>query len=171
MSKTRSVGCYGGHVPDRPDPEREIWAHDAALSLLLGQLIHTVERLPPGRRPVWWADHAEDLRVQATVSDLYFDLTDGLDAHHHAEFARLLEEAAERLRQHGEVTPDDVAGWPVPVTFRGADREDTEPVAELGHAMAALIRGTLPEPPAGTLWFYGAPGGRSTIVTTVPPSG
>jgi hypothetical protein len=150
-------------VPDRPDPQREIWVYDVALSLLLGELIRTVERLPPGRRPAWWAARAEDLRVQAMVSDLYLDLTDDLDAGDHGEFARLLEEAAERLRQHGAVTPDDVAGWPVPVTFRGDGPEDTEPVAELGHALADLIRGTLPQPPAGTLWFYGAPGGRSTI--------
>lgn len=170
MSRTRSVGCYGGHVPDHPDPEREIWAYDAALSLLLAQVIRTVERLPPERRPAWWAGRVEDLRVQATVSDLYLDLTDDLDADHHGELARLLEEAAERLRQRGAVTPGDVAGWPVAVTFRGDEPEDTEPVAELGHAMADLVRGTLPEPPAGTLWFFGAPGGRSTIVMTVPPA-
>jgi hypothetical protein len=139
MSTTRSVGCYGGQVPDRPDPEREIWAHDAALSLLLDEVIRAVEREPPERRPAWWAAHAEVLGVQATVSDLYFDLTDELDAADHEEFARLLEEAADRLGDAGE------------------------PVAELGHAIAALIRGTLPEPPAGTLWYYGAPGGRSTI--------
>ncbi|GAA0950569.1 hypothetical protein Vau01_042160 [Virgisporangium aurantiacum] len=132
-------------MPDRPDPEREIWVYDRALSLLLGEVIGTVERLPTERQPAWWATHVEDLRVQATVSDLYFDLTDELDAHHHDEFARLLEEAAERLRH------------------RGGEPDDPEPVAELGHALADLIRGTLPEPPAGTLWFYGAPGGRSTI--------
>jgi hypothetical protein len=136
MTTTRSVGCYGGHVPDRPDPEREIWAHDAALSSLLGHVIGTVERMPPDRRPAWWAGHAEVLRVQATVSDLYFDLTDELDAADHEEFARLLEDAAEG------------------------------PVAELGHALAELIRGTLPEPPPGTLWFYGGPDGRSTIPLT-----
>jgi hypothetical protein len=124
-------------VPDRPDPEREIWVHDAALSLLLGEVIRAVEESPPQRRPAWWAARAEVLRVQAMASDLYVDLTDELDAHHHDEFARLLEEAGERL--------------------------DAGPVAELGHALADLIRGTLPEPPAGTLWFYGAPGGRSTI--------
>lgn len=161
MSRTRSVGCYGGHVPDRPDPEREIWVYDAALSLLLGEVIRTVEDLPAERRPAWWATRAEDLRMQAMVSDLYFDLTDELDADHHGEFARLLEEAAERLRQRGAVTPDDAAGWPGP--DRGDEQGDLEPVAELGHALADLIRGTLPEPPAGTQWFYGAPGGRSTI--------
>jgi hypothetical protein len=136
MTRTRSVGCYGGHVPDRPDPEREIWVHDAALSLLLDEVIRTVEGLPPDRRPAWWAARADDLHMQAMVSDLYFDLTDGLDAHDHVEFARLLEEAGERL---------------------------TGAAAELGHALADLIRGTLPEPPTGTLWYFGAPGGRSTI--------
>jgi hypothetical protein len=38
---------------------------------------------------------------------------------------------------------------------------DTKPVAELGRALAALLRGPLYPPPPGTLWYYGFPGGRT----------
>ncbi len=45
MSKTKSVGCYGGPVPERPDPWREISAYDESLSLVLAQVIGIVEEI------------------------------------------------------------------------------------------------------------------------------
>jgi hypothetical protein len=71
------------------------------------------------------------------------------------------------LLARGVLTAQEAAAWIVledePVTFRGTDPEDTEPFAELGYALAELIRGTLPPPPPGSWWFYGGPGGRRTI--------
>ncbi|GAA0898397.1 hypothetical protein GCM10009557_73660 [Virgisporangium ochraceum] len=168
MSRAKSVGCYGGHPPDRADPQREIWVYDTALSLVLAHVIRAVERLTPDRRPVWWADHEHDLRVQVVVSDLFLDLTDGLDAAHHGELARLLEDAAAEVRRRGTFTAADAAAWPVlgtdTVPHRDDGSDDTAPAAELGEAMAALLRGTLPPAPAGSMWFDGPPGGRTTIV-------
>ncbi|MFY1691722.1 hypothetical protein [Plantactinospora sp. WMMB782] len=167
MSSTRSVGCYGGHTPKRPDPRREIWASDAALSLLLAQLIRDVEGRPPDRRPDWWADRVAGLRVQAVVGDFFLDLALGLDAAQREEFAGLLADAAARIGDRRTFTAVEAAGWRVlddkTVIFRGDRPAATGPVAELGQALADLIRGTLPAPPPGHLWYYGAPGGLRTI--------
>jgi hypothetical protein len=167
VSKTKSVGLYGRRPPYRPDPRREIWVYDAALSVLLAQVIRTVEELPPARRPAWWASCEGDLRIQATISDFFFDLHLGLEDDQREEFARLLEDAAACLLKQRAFTADEAAGWRVlddlTVIFRGTEPEDTGPVAELGQALADLIRGTLPAPPPNMLWFYGAPGGRRAI--------
>jgi hypothetical protein len=83
------------------------------------------------------------------------------------ELAGLLVEAADRLRARGALMAEEAADCTVlddePVIFRGADPVDTARVAELGYALAELIRGTLPASPPGLWWFYGASGGRSTI--------
>ncbi|GAB1641436.1 hypothetical protein [Krasilnikovia sp. MM14-A1259] len=172
MSKTKTVACYGGPSPKRPDPQREIWVYDAALSLLLAQVIRSVESAPPDDRPNWWADRAEELRLQATVSDISFELAGGSGAGEREEFAELLEDAADRLRDRGIFTAAEAAGWQViddeTVIFRGDSATDTEPVAELGRALAALLRGPLPAPPAGTIWLYGSPGGRTTLGVVNP---
>jgi hypothetical protein len=55
-----------------------------------------------------------------------------------------------------------------PVIFRGDQPMDTKPVAELGRALAALLRGPRYPPPPGTVWCYGWPGGRATVRTGDP---
>jgi hypothetical protein len=166
VSKTKSVGLYGRAWPSRPDPQREIWVYDAALSVLLAQVIRMVEDMPAQGRPHWWAGCENDLRVQCAISDFVFDLYLGLNDAQREQFARLLENASDALLRRQTVTPEEAAGWRVlddlPVIFRGSEPQDTQPIAELGRALAGLIRGSLPAPPPQTLWFYGAPGGRTT---------
>ncbi|WP_328320856.1 hypothetical protein OHA70_22875 [Kribbella sp. NBC_00382] len=36
--------------------------------------VDNVAALPMTLRPGWWSQYEEELRIQATVSDLYFDL-------------------------------------------------------------------------------------------------
>ncbi|GAA4609096.1 hypothetical protein BJY16_007161 [Actinoplanes octamycinicus] len=161
MSKTRSIGCYGAPPPDQPDPGREIWAYDGALAILLGQLLRDVEGIPPEHRPGWWDAHVEEVRTQAMVSDLFFDVALGLEQAQREEFAELLDDTAARLLERAPRTPGQADDWHL--VFRGDHAYDVGPVAELGQALATLLRGRLPEPPPGTLWLYGAPGGRTTI--------
>ncbi|GIE99652.1 hypothetical protein [Paractinoplanes rishiriensis] len=167
MSKTKSVGCYGGPVPERPDPWREIWAYDEALSLVLAQVVRIVEELPADERPRWWAAVEHDLRMHAVVTDLYLDLGLELETAGREEFARLLEDAATRLRDRKEFTAEQAAAWEVhegaTVIFRSAEPRATEPAAELAGALAVLLRGKLEAPSPGALWRYGAPGGREEV--------
>ena len=146
--------------------------YDAALSVLLAQMIRMVEDMPAQGRPHWWAACEHDLRIQSAISDFVFDLHLGLDDAQREQLAQLIEGAADALLSRQTVTPEEAAGWRVlddlPVIFRGNEPQDTRPVAELGWALAALIRGSLPAPPAQTLWFYGAPGGRTTILMRQP---
>ncbi|NUT45908.1 MAG: hypothetical protein HOV94_01125 [Saccharothrix sp.] len=157
MTGTKAVGLHG----------TELWAYDASLSLVLAQAVRLVEESSPDRRPAWWSGVDRELRVHAVITEFHLDLDLGLDAGQREELAQLFDEAAELVRERGLFTADEAAVWPIlddtPVKFRGADPEPTAPAAELGHALAQLIRGTLPPPPTGTWWFYGAPGGRRTI--------
>lgn len=161
MSKTRSIGCYGGPPPDLPDPRREIWAYDGALSILLGQLLRDVDGIPPEHRPGWWDSHVEELRTQAMFSDLFFDVALGLPSDEREVLADLFEETAARLRERPARTPGQADDWHL--VFRGDHAYDVGPIAELGQALSDLLRDRLAEPPPGTLWLYGAPGGRTTI--------
>ena len=69
MSMATTGSCYWERRwPERPDPQREIWVYDVALSLPLAQVIRSVESLPPDSRPTWWAPSVEELRVVATIS-------------------------------------------------------------------------------------------------------
>ena len=167
VGKTKPVGLYGRDWPRRPDPQHQIWAYDAALSVLLAQVIRTVEDMPAEGRPHWWAACEHDLRAQSAISEFAFDLHLGLDDAQREQFARLLEDAADTLLRRRTVTPEEAAAWRVlddlPVIFRGSEPQDTQPIAELGQALAELIRDSLPAPPPESLWFYGAPGGRTTI--------
>jgi hypothetical protein len=146
-----------------------MWVYDVALAVVLAQVVSLVEQAPPARRPGWWSGVVGQLRVHATVGDLAFDLDLGLTGAERVELAGLLVEAADQLLARGVLTTDEAADWTVlddqPVIFRGRDPVDTGPFAELGYALAQLIRGTLPAPPPGSWWFYGAPGGRRTIAT------
>jgi hypothetical protein len=147
--------------------DRRMWVYDASISVLFAQVIRDVEEMPAARRPVWWPNVMQDLRVQAAISDFYVDLDLGLDGAQHEEFAQLIDDASAALLRRGTFTADEAAAWKVlddiSVTFRGTEPVDLAPAADVGAALIALIRGTLPSAPPGTWWFYGPPKGRSTI--------
>lgn len=76
------------------------------------------------------------------------------------------------MKQREFFTAEEAAGWKVhgneTVIFRGGTALDTGPVAELGRALSALLRGVLPAPPPGTMWLYGWPGGRTALTVANP---
>lgn len=149
-----------------------MWAYDASLSLVLAQTVRLAEESSPDRRPAWWTRVERKLREQTVVPDVYFDLDLGLNDIEREQLAQLFDQAAEVVRARGVFTADEAAGWPVldgiPVIFRGEEPQQTAPAAELGHALAQLIRGVLPPPPAGTVWYYGPASGRTTLDLAQP---
>ena len=146
---------------------RNIWVYDASVSVLLAQVIRAVEDMPAARRPVWWLNIVQDMRSAAALTYFGIDLDLGLDDIQREEFAELVDDAGAVLLRRGTFTADEAAAWKVlddmSVTFRGTEPADLAPAAEVGTALTALIRGTLPPAPEGTWWFYGPPGGRTTI--------
>lgn len=157
MSKTSTVGLRG----------QEFWVFDVSLSLALAETVRLVELMPETERPSWWSSVDEQLRVHATINDLFFDLDLGLTDPHRAELADLFDQAATRLTAREVFTREQAAAWKVlddyPVMFRGSEPFETAPAAELASALASLIRGTLPPAPPRTWWLYGWPGGRTTL--------
>jgi hypothetical protein len=147
--------------------DRDIWVYDASFSVLFAQVIQAVEEMPTERRPVWWPAVVQDLRRHAAITFLSLDLDLGLDDTQREEFAQLIDDASAALLGRRTFTPDEAAAWKVlddiSVVFRGTEPVDLSPAADVGDALTALIRGTLPPAPPGTWWFCGAPKGRSTI--------
>jgi hypothetical protein len=139
--------------------------YDASMSLVLAQTLRLVEDRSPDRRPGWWSTVERDLRVHAVITEAHLDLW--LDDAQRDELARLFDEVAELVRERRFFTIEAAAAWPVlddlTVRFRGREPMATAPAAELGHALAQLVRGVLPASPGGTWWFYGTPSGRSLI--------
>lgn len=144
-----------------------MWIYDASLALLLTQLVRIVQAQPAAQRPRWWPDVVEGLRIDAAYGDRYFDVGLDLGKPEQLELAALYDLAADQLRARRVVTPEQAATWIVlddePVIFRGNEAVDTEPTAQLSHALADLIRGTFPSAPSGQRRYYGVPDGPLTI--------
>jgi hypothetical protein len=147
--------------------DRQIWVYDASVSVLLAQVIRAVDEMPAARRPVWWPSVVKEMRSIAALTYWGLDLDLGLDDTQREEFAQLIDDARAALLRRGRFTADEAAAWKLlddmSVIFRGTEPADLAPAAEVGAALTALIRGTLPPSPPGTWWFYGPPSGRTTI--------
>jgi hypothetical protein len=166
MSKTASVSFR----------ERNLWAYDVSLSILLAELINVITDLDPGQYQGWLADLLPDLRRHAVVgADFHLDLDLGLTDPQRDHLLTLIAAATERLRQRETITAAEAADWEVldghTVIWRSAPAVGTSPIAELGEAITALVRGTLPDPPRGTWWLFGMTGGPGTIAIDVEGSG
>ncbi len=161
MSKTASISFRG----------RNLWAFDVSLSVLFAELINVIGDRSPGQRREWLADLLPDLRVHAVVgADFHLDLDLGLTDRQRSHLLTLMAEASQRLRERRTISAAQAAAWEVrdgrPVIWRSAPAVDTSPIADLGDAIIELARGTLPDPPRGTWWLFGLPGGPSTIAMT-----
>jgi hypothetical protein len=166
MSRTASVSFR----------ERNLWAYDVSLSILLAELIDVIRDLDRGRCPRWLADLLPDLRCHAVVgADLHLDLDLGLTDPQRDYLLTLVAEASRRLRERETITAAEAADWEVldghTVIWRSAPAVATSPIAELGEAVTELVRGTLPHPPRGTWWLFGMTGGPDTIVMDSERSG
>jgi hypothetical protein len=146
---------------------RYLWTYDVSLSIMLAEAIWVGEELPADQRPEWLSDALDQFRVCAVVSDFAFVIDRIWLADRVGLLRSLLVEVGRRLAARGRLTVDEVATWNVldgdTIDLRGAEVVDMAEVVELTQATIELIDGTLPEPPPGTLWMYGFPGGRSTV--------
>ena len=135
--------------------ERNLWAYDVSLSILLAELIDVITGLDPGQCPRWVADLLPDLRRHGVVgADFHLDLDLGLTDQQRDHLLALIAQASQRLRERETITAAEAAEWEVldghTVIWRSAPAVGTSPIAALGEALSALVRGTLPDPPHGT---------------------
>lgn len=142
------------------------WAYDVALGVFLKHVIDAASSHDQGGSK-WLADATAWWRVVACVGDYGLRIDSEWSADQLAVFAELAHRACAQIAGAEVIHAADVASWKVlnnqTIFLRGATELRTTPIVELGRAVIALVHGTLPEPPPGTCWYFGAPDGRSTI--------
>lgn len=163
MSKKQAVSFR-----DRDD---WFWAYDVGLGVLLKHLIEvaTEDEVDP------WLDRVRAewrTTMEVAGSGLGLDLGIGWSAHEVDRFLKMVDKACDALSYREGIPAAEIQSWPVFVGVqnptRGAATVDTKPVIELGRAIQALVRGTLPEPPEGVCWLYGTPEGRIVLRLPAP---
>jgi hypothetical protein len=134
------------------------WAYDVALGVFLKHLVDAAEASDQADLP-WLSNAVPSWRTVACISDYGLTLDEDWSAAQQRTFIALAEEACERLASRESIPAKEIVAWllldDLRIFPRGATEVYTEPVVELGRAVIALISGTLPEPPIGTVWFYG----------------
>jgi hypothetical protein len=165
MSRTASVSFQ----------ERNLWAYDVSLSILLAELINVISDLDLAKRPSWLSELLPDLRRHAILgANAHLDLDLGLSEPEREQLLVLIAEASRRLRERETITAAEAAAWEVldghTVIWRSVPTVATCDIADLGDAIIGLVRGTLPTPPDGTWWLYGLPGGPRTIKMDSKPA-
>ena len=157
MSKTLFVEFRG----------RGFWAYDVISGVFLKHLIDTASRgLGDGSQP-WLVGAIANWRVSAVISDLGFFLDDDWSDQQIKTFTALAEKACKELSRRCEIPADEIASWPIlddlKIFPRGLPAVGTQSPIRLGQAVIQLVNGSLPEPPAGTWWFFGTEDAPRTL--------
>lgn len=143
------------------------WAYDVALNIFLKHLIDAAETRLAAANEAWLAEAVSWWRVVAGVGDYGLEIDGAWSESQLDAFVGLADQACQVLALRDRIPADEIAAWPIlddlHIFPRGATEVRTGPVIELGRAIIAIVRGTLPTAPAGTLWLYGTPEGRETI--------
>ncbi len=151
--------------------DQGFWAYDVALGIFLKHLIDDGQARAAANGDAWLAEAVSDWRIIAGVSDYGLAIDDEWSAAQIDVFVDLADEACRSLMRRESFSAEEIEAWPivddVRLHPRGATDVSTAPVVELGRAIIALVNGSLPAAPAGTLWFYGTPEGRRTIACAV----
>lgn len=124
MSKTASVSFR----------ERNLWAFDVSLSILLAELINVINDLGPDQCPLWLVDLVPDLRVHAVVgADFHLDLDLGLTDQQRRHLLALTAEACRRLHERETITAAEAASWVVVAGLESASAEAGEDLEGRDH--------------------------------------
>jgi hypothetical protein len=151
MSKTLFIKFRG----------RGFWAYDVTFSVLMKHLIDAAGAHPSCVEP-WLAEATWRWRVDAVICDLGMYLNDAWTPPQLATVIELLTRACEALSLRDEISREEIEGWVLlddgrtqpRLWTRGAESVRTTPIVRMGEAIIAVLRGALPEAPAGHWWFY-----------------
>jgi len=164
MSKSKFV-AYG---------DRGFWAYDVALGVFLKHLIDTAEPLVGSQDNDWLKDAISEWRIVAVVDPYGLEINRNWSPTQLDVFVNLVGQACNSLAERKAIGFVEIHRWPIldeySLDTRGASEVETGPVVELGQAILGLIDGSLPDPPLGSLWFFGWPEGRTTILMRNEPS-
>jgi hypothetical protein len=143
------------------------WTYDVGLAVFLKHLIDAA--IPRSLFPDdgWLVEAISDWRRVAVIPDIGLEVDATWSASQLATFVELADQACVVLARREMYSADEIASWELfdelRIFPRGATHIQTGPVVELGRALIALVHGSLPAPPTGRQWLYGAPEGRMTI--------
>ncbi len=145
---------------------RFFWAYDVAAGIFLKYLIDEAEASAYANEQ-WLSDAVRRWRLQAAITEFGLTLEEHWSSAQRQAFLELAEGACKKIATRESIPAEEVASWLLADDLHIFPRSTkgilTEPIVELGHAVVALVSGTLPRPPKGEAWFYGPPDGRSTI--------
>lgn len=135
------------------------------LGVFVKYLVDAIEASGQAQTP-FLAEAIRSWRI-APIYDFWPGSGRVMEAAAEANFIDFTEQACAKLTTRELIPEKEIASWP---SFgeehlfpRGAKEVRAAPIIELGHAIIALLRGELPEPPERHWWFYGTPDRRSTI--------
>ena len=150
--------------------DRGFWAYDVALKIFLKHLIDVSQFRCVGADCVWLGEAVRSWRVSTILASdlgLTIDIDETWSTNEVSTFIELVEEACRRLADRDSIPAEEIKSWDIldghGVFQRRATDGLTAPIVELGRAIIALVNETLPEPPTGTLWFFGTPTPDNTI--------
>ena len=148
MSQTLSV-----HFRDT-----SFWAYDVVSSVFLKFLIDAANGQITGDSDHWLAEPIEQWRVNAVISDFGFFLDDSWSQSQIDVVIDLCRKAAGAIRSRESIPAMEIESWPMVddqrIFTRGHDPVLSEPVAQFGEAVIALLENTLPKPPEDHWWLF-----------------
>jgi hypothetical protein len=109
----------------------------------------------------WVADAIEHWRFNALCGDCGLFLDDSWSVEQVATFTKLAREACHVLSKRENIPAEEIQSWQMMdgndgrCCARGLPFVTTASAIRLGEAIIKLVSGRLPEPPAGTWWFFG----------------
>lgn len=109
--------------------------------------------------PSWLAAEIECWRGCAAIPDIAASFDEGWSDDQRRLVAALAERACATLIQRPFISAAEMRSWNVldgiaGIEPRGEENVPTAPVAEVGRAVIALLRGEQIEPPASGDWYY-----------------
>ena len=145
---------------------RFLWAYDVAAGVFLKHLIDEAEASEEADSP-WLSQAVAQWRPQAVITEFGLTLEEEWSSSQRQTFIELAERACEKLAMRESIPTEEIVNWPLGdnlrIDLRGPDEVSTAPVVELGRAIIAIVSGNLPPSPEGGAWYYGLPGGRTSM--------
>jgi hypothetical protein len=150
MSRTLFVDWHGDGF----------WVFDVVSAVFLKHLIDAATSYLEEHDEPWLSHAISQWRFNAVCGDAGLFLDGSWSAERLAIFTRLAREACDTLSMRDKIPADEIQSWQMlegergRCFARGLPAVTTASAIRLGEAIIKLVNGNMPEPPAGTWWFF-----------------
>ena len=143
------------------------WAFDVVSAVFLKHLIDAATTYLERHNEAWLLDAVAKWRVNAVISDLGLFLDDSWSPPQLDTFTALAIAACDSLAKRDQIPAEEIESWEMADGLRcfarGLSAVSTASAIRLGEAVVKLVNSALPDPPAGTWWFFFATDAYTTI--------